>query len=213
MLTVPGCAVNLGRMDIPIILLAAGSSSRMRGRDKLMEDIDGVPLLRHQAQKACAATSAPVFITLPAAPHPRYASVADLQAHVIPVPHASEGLSASLRTAIVALPAGTPAAMVLLADLPDVTVDDLQAVAAAVDLETDTLIWRGATQDGAPGHPTVFRSSLFDAIGDLTGDAGGRELMALAQGRVKMIPLDGDQARSDLDTPEDWAAWRAARKE
>ncbi|MAY45584.1 MAG: 4-diphosphocytidyl-2C-methyl-D-erythritol synthase, partial [Rhodobacteraceae bacterium] len=30
--------------DIPILLLAAGSSSRMRGRDKLMEEVDGQPL-------------------------------------------------------------------------------------------------------------------------------------------------------------------------
>ncbi|MEP1498141.1 NTP transferase domain-containing protein, partial [Pseudophaeobacter sp.] len=30
---------------IAILLLAAGASARMRGRDKLMEDIEGAPLL------------------------------------------------------------------------------------------------------------------------------------------------------------------------
>jgi len=33
---------------IPVLILAAGASSRMRGRDKLMEDVHGQPLLRHQ---------------------------------------------------------------------------------------------------------------------------------------------------------------------
>jgi len=35
-------------MDIPLILLAAGAASRMRGVDKLMQPVDGLPLIaRH----------------------------------------------------------------------------------------------------------------------------------------------------------------------
>ncbi|MBS8271860.1 nucleotidyltransferase family protein, partial [Halomonas litopenaei] len=29
--------------NIPILILAAGRSRRMRGRDKLLEDVDGLP--------------------------------------------------------------------------------------------------------------------------------------------------------------------------
>ena len=42
------------RSDLPIILLAAGQSSRMRGRDKLLEKIDGVTLLGLQVRRARA---------------------------------------------------------------------------------------------------------------------------------------------------------------
>ena len=52
--------------DIPILLLAAGSSSRMRGRDKLMEEVDGVPLIARAAGIARAATEGAVIVTLPA---------------------------------------------------------------------------------------------------------------------------------------------------
>ncbi|NBR54129.1 MAG: nucleotidyltransferase family protein, partial [Rhodobacteraceae bacterium] len=38
----------------PILILAAGKSSRMRGRDKHLEEIDGVPLLRRLALAALA---------------------------------------------------------------------------------------------------------------------------------------------------------------
>jgi len=202
----------MARATLPILILAAGASSRMRGRDKLLEDIDGIPLLRHQAQKACAATRGKVLITLPKRPHPRYETVKDLPVQTIPVSDAADGMSASLRAGIAALPSETQTVMVLLADLPDITVDDLCTVAKAVDLSTDTLIWRGATQEGAPGHPTVFRAPLFKKIEALQGDTGGRALMELARGQITLVPLPDNHARCDLDTPEDWDAWRAARQ-
>ena len=199
--------------DLPIILLAAGASSRMRGADKLLERVDGLPLLARQARMARAATRGPVIVALPPAPHPRYATLEGAGVTPLPVPAAAEGMSASLRTAIAALPPSTPAAMVLLADLPDLTAADLRAVLDAVDLAGPDLIWRGATDSGAPGHPIVFRADLFGALAELTGDSGGREVVAAAADRVRLVPLPGERARSDLDTPEAWAAWRAARAE
>lgn len=197
--------------DLPIILLAAGQSRRMRGADKLLESIDGVPLLRKQAEMACAVTIGPVLVTLPPTPHPRYQCLDALAVNRIPVPDASEGMNASLRTAFAALPPGVPAAMLLLADLPDLTCEDLNKVMQSVDLKSQKLIWRGSTQEGEPGHPIVFSASLFPAFATLTGDGGGREVVAQAADRVTLVPLPGTHARRDLDTPEDWAAWRMER--
>lgn len=197
-------------MDIktlPIIILAAGQSSRMRGRDKLMEDIDGAPLLRHQAEKALR-VSRNVIVALPSAPHPRYEALNGLAVNFVPVPDASEGMNASLRRAFAQLPSDAPAAMLLLADLPDLTAEDLRRVAQEVDLSSDTLIWRGTTSDGAQGHPIVFHASLFPAFAELSGDSGGREIVALAKDRIKYVALEGQRARNDLDTPEEWARWR-----
>ena len=53
---------------IPILILAAGSSSRMQGRDKLLETIDRVPLLRRTVNSALG-TDHPVYVTLPQQPH------------------------------------------------------------------------------------------------------------------------------------------------
>lgn len=202
----------MSKHALPIIILAAGASRRMRGRDKLLEMVDGQPLLRQQAMKALEVTTGPVLIALPVKPHPRYDALDGLDVQAVPVPDADEGMNASLRTAISALPEGTPCAMLFLADLPDLTSDDLRRVASAVDLSSDTLVWRGVTQDGAPGHPIVFRSDLFDAFKALRGDSGGREVISQAKDRIALVPLAGDRARRDLDTPEEWATWRADRK-
>lgn len=197
--------------NLPIILLAAGASSRMRGRDKLLEQVEKMPLLRLQAMRARGATAGPVLVTLPPAPHPRYPVLDGLDVRRVSVQDPGEGMAASLRAGIAALPENTPCAMVLLADLPEITSADLISVACAVDLSSDRLIWRGATQTGAPGHPIVFHARLFPALSQLRGDTGGREVVQTAQGKVTYVPLPGNRARRDLDTPEDWAAWRAHR--
>ena len=194
--------------NMPIILLAAGASRRMRGADKLLEKVGGIPLLRLQAEKARAVTTGPVLVALPSAPHPRHAALAGMDCTAVEVPDAAEGMNASLRRAFAALPLGTGCAMLLLVDLPDLTARDLQRVAGAVDLQDGTLIWRGATATGEPGHPIIFHADLFDGFATLTGDSGGREIVARAGGRIALVPLEGRRARRDLDTPEAWAEWR-----
>jgi CTP:molybdopterin cytidylyltransferase MocA len=195
--------------DIPIILLAAGQSSRMRGRDKLLEMVDGTPLLRRQAQMARSVTTRPVLVALPPAPHARYEVISDLALKPIAVTNAAEGMNASLRVAFAALPKDAKAVMLLLADLPELTEIDLKTCLQSVDIKSDKTIWRGVTSDGKAGHPIIFAASHFPSFATLSGDSGGREIVAAARDQTRFIPLPDQHARRDLDTPEDWEKWRA----
>ncbi|MGD9294730.1 MAG: nucleotidyltransferase family protein [Roseobacter sp.] len=199
--------------SLPIIILAAGLSSRMRGRDKLMEPIDGTSLLVRQVGRARAATNGPVLVALPPPPHTRHDALEHVGVERIAVPDAGAGISASLRTALCALAPQTPAVMILLPDLPDITTEDMRRVMSAIDLSHDDCVWRGTTADGKPGHPVVIAAPLFAEFKRLSGDSGGSEILKRYRSRTCLVPLPGDRARLDLDTPEDWAAWRAARNE
>ena len=194
---------------LPILILAAGTSSRMRGTDKLMQEVDGQPLVTRQARLVRDVTSGPVIVTLPSPPHPRYQALAGLDVTLVPVPDAADGMGASLRVAFSALPKDARAAMLILGDLPCLQSADLKTVFQAVDLTSETEVWRGATSDGKPGHPIVFAAALFPAMTTLHGDTGGQDVIAKAGDKVVLVPLPGHRARRDLDTPEDWAAWRA----
>ncbi len=191
---------------IPIILLAAGQSSRMGGADKLLQQVDGVPLLRRSAQTALAA--GPVTVALPQRPHPRYQALDGLDVRRVPIPNAAEGMNASLRGVLAHIGPDATAVMVMLADLPDLTSNDLAEVLAAHNNNPDFLIWRGATQSGKPGHPVVFDQSLFAALAQLTGDEGAQSVVRANKDRVFTVALPGSHALLDLDTPEDWAAWQ-----
>ncbi|WP_170760188.1 nucleotidyltransferase family protein [Ruegeria lacuscaerulensis] len=197
-------------IPIPIILLAAGNSSRMGGKDKLLLPVDGQPLLRRSA--LIARIAAPVIVALPPSPHPRHDALEGLDVHKIEVPDASEGMNASLRGALMHVPPGSPAAMILLADLPEITTADLESVLESVQTNPDKLIWRGATAAGKPGHPVVFDRSLFDRLSQLTGDAGAQAIVRAFSDKVHLQPLPEQNALMDIDTPADWAAWKANRR-
>ncbi|RYH02777.1 nucleotidyltransferase family protein [Salipiger sp. IMCC34102] len=191
---------------IPILILAAGASSRMRGSDKCLEVVSGQPLLRRIAQDAVAVGE--TFVALHHHAEARRAVLAGLPVTPIAVPSGAEGLSGSLRDAVAALPA-CDAFLVVLADLPRIAAPEMQAVIAARSAHPDALIWRGATASNAPGHPTLFDAALRPAFATLHGDTGAAPLIARHADRTVLIPFADDRARLDLDTPEDWAAFNA----
>ncbi|QFT72648.1 NTP transferase domain-containing protein [Ruegeria sp. THAF33] len=192
--------------EIPIILLAAGQSSRMGGIDKLMQPINGIPLVARSARTASAV--GPVIVALPPEPNPRYGALDGMDVRIVPVRDAAEGMNASLRAAIQKLPPDAPAAMVLLADLPDLTQADLTTILKARLTHPDYLVWRGTTEDGKPGHPVVFDRSLFGQLSQLQGDDGAQEIVREHKDFVHLHPLPGRNALLDLDTLDDWKAWR-----
>jgi CTP:molybdopterin cytidylyltransferase MocA len=193
---------------IPILILAAGASRRMRGGDKLLEPGQDQPLWRLQAKRALG-TGNPVFVALPALDHARAATIADLAVTQLTVPEAGEGMSGTLRGAVAQLPIA-PAFMIFLGDLVALDTRDLQTLFQARAQNPDYLIWRGATSDGKPGHPIIFDQSLRAEFANLTGDSGGENLVKSRKAQTYLVPFADDRARLDLDTPEDWADWRAS---
>src|SRR6056297_3232226 len=103
----------------------------MRGRDKLMEEVRGAPLLRDRVEMALGLAHH-VLVTLPPDRPRRVAALRDLaqpQLSTVIVEDAATGLSASLRTgADWALQHNHAALLVLLPDLPDLTAADIKTV-------------------------------------------------------------------------------------
>lgn len=195
---------------VHILILAAGASSRMRGADKLLQPVRRRPLLAHVACIALA-TGSPVLVTLPPDAPARDAALRGLPVHRVPVPDADQGMSRSLVRGIDALQGSAgpqDGLMILPADMPEFSTAALSDLIARFRDEPD-LIYRGGTVEGQPGHPAIFPRDLWPALQRVTGDEGGRSVLRQNQGRVRVIPLPGPMAILDLDTPEDWAAWRA----
>lgn len=190
---------------IPILILAAGQSSRMRGADKLTQIAYGQPLLRRVATQAVQVGDTYVALHHNAAD--RLAVLDGLAVTPLLVPQAAGGQSATLRAAVASLPP-CQAFMMLLGDLPDLTAGDLRSVLAARTAHPSALVWRGATADGLPGHPVIFDSSLRSRFADLSGDDGATAVVKPLQGSTHLVRFADDRARFDLDTPEDWAIFR-----
>ncbi len=180
----------------------------MGGPDKLLEEAGGEPLLARVVARAAAA-GARVIVALPQADIARRGALAGIgiggAVEIVPVADPGEGMAASLRAG--ARRAGPGPLMIALADMPDLDTSDYARLLAAFREDPATPL-RAAAEDGTPGHPVILPTALAAGLAALKGDRGARGL--IGPGPVRIMPLPGRRALTDLDTPEDWDAWRAS---
>lgn len=195
------------RSIVHILILAAGASSRMRGLDKLVQPIKGRPILRLVAETALG-SGAPVRVALPPNSDERRAALHGLPVQIVEVPDASDGMSRSIVRGVSAIadPGDADGLMILPADMPGFSAKALSDLISRFRAEPD-LVWRGGTTDGRVGHPAIIPRDLWPELSRIVGDEGGRSVLARHSDRVRQVPLPGNMAVLDLDTPEDWAAF------
>ncbi|MCK0138702.1 nucleotidyltransferase family protein [Aliiroseovarius sp. F47248L] len=187
--------------SLAVLIMAAGQSRRM-GRDKLLLcGSDGVALLTNRIDTAIK-TGHRVFVALPQHDSPRRELVSETKATPLSCPNAHLGMGHSLSEAIGMLPDEHHGVLILLADMPALTADDLCQTCAAYD--PDRII-RGGTQDLAPGHPVLVPARYLDRLESLAGDQGAQS--SLKGMPTRIIPLPQDHAFFDIDTEEDWQLW------
>lgn len=190
--------------EATILLLAAGASSRMRGRDKLMEEVAGEALLTVMARRAAKAGA--LRVTLPEGNADRAQALEGIDCEIVTLP-AGCSQSDSLAAGVDGL---TGPVLVMLADMPEVTAHDLHLL-LALSRQAPGAILRAAGEDGSPGNPVLFPAEMLPELRKIKGDKGARGLLKQHASRVHLVPLPGRRALIDLDTPEDWAAWREAQ--
>src|SRR5215468_460788 len=104
-------------MGIAGLVLAAGSSTRM-GRNKLLLDIRGEPLVRRTVRAALDAGLAPVLVVLGHERERISASLEGLACQAVFNADHTDGVHTSLRRGIRAVPREAEAAILTLADMP-----------------------------------------------------------------------------------------------
>ena len=116
-------------------------------------------------------------------------------------------MSASLRRGVGMLPPGIEALIVLPADMPELTSEDILKLVRGFRAMPQPALQQGCAEDGTPGHPVLFPADCFSAMQMLDGDEGARSVLAANRNRLRRVTLPGNRALIDLDTPEAWLDW------
>jgi molybdenum cofactor cytidylyltransferase len=190
------------------IVLAAGAGRRFGGR-KLLASFEGRPLIAGALDAAFAAPVGKVWLTTDGDPelttvahdHARTLGREDDLAIVL-VKDAAEGMGASLRAAVAALPVETAAAFVFLGDMPRIPPGLAQSLVDALAAGFDLAAPRFG---GQRGHPVLFGRICFPALLGLTGDAGARDLLSRAGERLTLVDSPDAGVLFDVDLPGDLA--------
>lgn len=185
------------------VVLAAGASSRLgAGPPKQLLDAGGQPLVRRAAATALAAGVAELVVVVGHRAGEVAAALAGLELAVVRCRDWSAGLSASLRAGLAALSPGADAALILPCDQPFLS-PALLARLLAVHAATQAPIVAPVAGGVRRGAPALFARSLFAELRSLSGDDGGRVLLARYPHRVGEVAVDDPRQLADLDTPAD----------
>ena len=164
----------------------------------LVRDDDGTPWLARSVGALLDGGCDAVTVVLGAAADEAAGLLPDGPVALVVADDWADGMGASLRAGLAALPA-VEAALVSLVDLPDV---DAEVVRRLVTAATGPATLARATYDGVPGHPVLLgRDHWPGVVETAVGDAGARDYLRSHE----VTPVEcGDLASGrDVDTPAD----------
>jgi len=188
------------------VLLAAGTSSRYGGTNKLLEDVGGVPMVRRAAETLFDSGLDPVVVVLGHEADRVRSALEDLdgtsEATVVFVenPDYADGQSTSVAAGVSALPEGVDAAVFALGDMPWVRPATVERLVDAYRADAGTAL--AAAFEDERGNPVLWDAGHFEALAGQSGDVGGRDLLLSTDGAA-LVEAGDPGVRRDVNRPGD----------
>ncbi len=181
------------------IILASGFSSRMK-QDKLLLPIDGRPMVEWVVRAAVRSRLDECILVY------RNTAVRDIGIkYGLRVTHneqAGLGQSSSVKLGVSYAAHWACGFLFLVGDQPFVQPEIINTLIVRHGAQPEAIL--ASTYGGRRGNPVLFPSSLRSELLVLTGDTGGRAIMARMPDRVVEVAFEDSLAGIDIDTPESY---------
>lgn len=163
----------MGKSKIAIILLAAGSSSRM-GSPKQLISWKGKTLLQNRIETAENSKADKVFIVM-GAKRELISVITENKSEILVNENWEQGISSSIQCGVEAAQKGDyNAVLIMLADQPNVNSDYLNKLIKTYYNSEAKII---ATKYNSGGVPAIFDKKYFEDLINLQGDKGAQSLI------------------------------------
>lgn len=185
-----------------IIILAAGSSSRM-GQSKQLLSINGKSLLAHAADTALACEGSEVMIVLGANSALHEKEIADRPVMIITNEMWESGMGSSIKTGLQGLIAANPAlqsVVIMLVDQPKVNTALLTTLITCLRDFSKSIV--ASFYGNAAGVPAAFSKIHFAEILMMDDGAGAKQI--ITKYPDQLLTIGFPEGSLDLDTPEDY---------
>jgi molybdenum cofactor cytidylyltransferase len=187
-------------LKIGVIILAAGSSSRMNGEPKQMLRFQGQTLLR-RAGDAALRTKFPTLVVLGRHHAKLRQEIEDLPLEIAFNEHWKSGISSSIKTGLaVFAEEDFDAVIFMLCDQPLVTTETLGRLHKAF-IETKKPI-AACSYENTIGVPALFAREIFAELDDLQNDEGAKKIILKDLNRA--VSVAAPEAAFDVDTLQDF---------
>lgn len=188
--------------DYAIIILAAGSSSRM-GQVKQLLKVNGKTLLQHTIDEARNILPNAVYVVTGANANTITAELNQPNVHLCYNPDWHEGMATSIKSGLKGVLHTNPATrgcLISVCDQPFLSTSIFEGLISR-HKENPSAIVASAYRDTL-GVPALFDRQFFAQLMELKGQDGAKSLLKNSHNQVIQFPFpEGDV---DLDTPEDY---------
>jgi molybdenum cofactor cytidylyltransferase len=189
-------------MEVGIILLAAGSSSRM-GRPKQLLPIEGEPLLVRSVKAAVGSKAHELVVVLGSNYKSHGEVIAGFSIEIIENQEWQKGMGNSLKKGLRHLinkNDSLNAVIVLVCDQPHLSSDIINKLIEEFEQTKSKIV--ASIYAGIIGVPALFDSSMFEKILHLDDEQGAKKLIQQQLANVKAVEFP--KGIIDLDFPEDY---------
>jgi molybdenum cofactor cytidylyltransferase len=177
------------------------------GSNKMLEPVDGTPMVARTAQRLLSSRARPIVAVLGNMADEVGAALGKLPVERVVNPDFADGLSTSVKRGIAALPDDVDGALICLGDMPSIAGRDLDRLITAFNpLEGRAIVV--PTRRGKRGNPVLWARQFFPEMAALSGDTGARALIAEHADLVAEVEMETDGVLVDIDTPEALAELR-----
>ncbi len=194
---------------VAALVLAAGAGSRMGHRPKCLLEIDGEALLRRQVHAVWEAGVVSVVVVLGHHAERIAPVLSDMPVQLIRHPAPDQGQASSLHLGLRGLPETADAVVVLLADQPLITAQDVRDLLAAYATRPPQTELVRPVVEGLPGNPVVFSCEVARAMLAAGPETGGAQWQARHPTAVYRWATSNTHYRVDVDSMADVATLEA----
>jgi len=196
---------------ISSILLAAGCSSRMDGENKLIKEINGIPLIKHTIKNILGSSIDEIIVVLG---HDKYLIENIIEKNkkikFIYNDNYKTGISSSIKKGLNNISERTEAFFVCLGDMPNVNQNIYNKLIKALRNYNRKLkpIHRKEiiipTYENKYGNPILFSKLMKKKIMTIDGEIGAKKIIELNKSKVLRVPFKKNSILIDFDTQENF---------
>lgn len=177
------------------VLLAAGMGTRFEGGNKLLAEPDGVPVVRRAALTLLESPLDSVVAVLGYDAEAVESVLSDIDIAIWHNEDYADGQNTSVAGGVaVAREREWDAAVFALGDMPYVDSGTIETLLDAYAGGAGSVL--APAYEGTRGNPVLFDSQHFDALEDVTGDRGGRDII---EDVGTFVAVEDPGIRQDID--------------
>ena len=189
------------RVKLALIMLAAGNSRRF-GSNKLMYEVDGVPMYQRTLRLLKKAAERIPDSRIVVVTQPQYSEIIDVVketgAEVLFNPKPERGIASSMQIGL-EIAKDADACLYTVSDQPWLTAETIIALYDAFQSENKGMactVWGEKT-----GNPCIFSKKYYRKLMEITGDKGGKQIIKRYPEDVTYLKISDEREQQDVDVP------------